>query len=368
MRNAYLADEVFTGTEWLQNHAVVVEDDTVSAVLPAAEIKDRVEWKEYTDGLLVPAFIDVQIYGAHKKLLAVYPESQSLQLLYDYCSRGGATLFLPTVATNHPDVFHRCIDAVRAYWAQGGKGVWGLHLEGPWINAEKRGAHAAEFIHTPTVEEAERLLNYGEGVIKMITLAPERCSKEVIRLILSRSIVVSAGHSNATYEEATKSFENGISVVTHLYNAMSPLQHRNPGLVGAVFNHPGVKASIIPDGHHVDWAAIQIAKKIMGDRLFVITDAVTETTEGYYHHQLEGDKYVSKGILSGSALTMHKAFYNLVNKLNIEVEEALRMCSLYPAQVLGCDNLYGKIAPGYAAQFIVLDNGLRLVDVITGQR
>jgi N-acetylglucosamine-6-phosphate deacetylase len=146
---------------------------------------------------------------------------------------------------------------------------------------------------------------------------------------------------------------------------MSALHHREPGLVGATLDHAAVKASIIPDGHHVDYAAIRLAKKIMKERLFAITDAVTETETGPYRHQLNVDKYECNGVLSGSALSMHQAFLNLVNEVGIEVDEALRMCSLYPAQVLRCDNRYGKIAPGYVGQFLLLNKQLQLVDVIT---
>jgi len=253
---------------------------------------------------------------------------------------------------------------VKSYWQQGGKGVYGLHLEGPWISKAKRGAHIEAFIHSPTVAEVEELLEYGKGIIKMITLAPEVCSEDVLKRIQEEGIIISAGHSSATYKEATQAFDKGISTATHLYNAMSALQHREPGMVGALFNHATTKCSVIPDGFHADFEAVKIAKKIMGSRLFAITDAVTETTTGPYQHQLEGDKYVCNGVLSGSALTMHKAFYNLVKKVNIEVDEALRMCSLYPAEVLGCDDTYGKIAPGYAAQFVILKNNLELEEVI----
>lgn len=175
----------------------------------------------------------MQIYGAHKKLLAVYPEPETLSQMQSYCYRGGAAQFLPTVATNNKEVVYKCIDAVSQYWQQGGKGVHGLHLEGPWINAEKRGAHIEKLIHPPVKEEVEDLLKHSKGIIKMITLAPEVCSDEIIQLILSYDIIISAGHSNAEYELAMQHFENGITTVTHLYNAMSPLHHRSPGLVGA---------------------------------------------------------------------------------------------------------------------------------------
>jgi len=145
---------------------------------------------------------------------------------------------------------------------------------------------------------------------------------------------------------------------------MSSLQHREPGLVGAALLHPQVRASIIADGYHVSFEAIKIAKQIMGRRLFAITDAVTETTEGHYPHELVGDKYECNGTLSGSALTQHQSLLNLVNKAGVELGEAIRMCSLYPAEVIGADEVYGRIAPGYTAQFVVLNHQLELTAVI----
>ncbi|MGB3088682.1 MAG: amidohydrolase family protein, partial [Chitinophagaceae bacterium] len=149
----------------------------------------------------------------------------------------------------------------------------------------------------------------------------------------------------------------------HLYNAMSPLQHRQPGLVGAAMDDATVMASIIPDGHHVDYAAIRIAKQVMKERLYVITDAVTETTKGHYQHQPVGDKYEADNILSGSALTMAKAVQNLVNFGAIGLGEALRMCSLYPARVLGSKEL-GKIDTGYNARMVVLDDQMEVKQLL----
>lgn len=364
-KTAYTADKIFTGDRWVKGKALLVQDGVIEKVVPVADVyKEADEVKHWDGAFMAPAFIDIQIYGAHEKLLAVHPTTDALQELQMYCEAGGATLCVPTVATNTLDVFHQSIDAVKAYWSDGGKGIYGLHLEGPWIHVEKRGAHIAEYIHAPELEEVKALLQYGKGVIKIITLAPEVCSDEVIQYIKSEGIIISAGHSNATYSQATAAFDNGITTATHLYNAMSSLQHRAPGMVGAVLNHPSVRCSVIPDGHHVDYAAIAIAKKNMGDRLFAITDAVTTTRSGPYPHQLAGDKYESAGILSGSALTMHKAFKNLVQQVNIPVKEALRMCSLYPAQVLGIEKKHGKLLPGYRAEAIVLSHQLDLLHVI----
>lgn len=364
MQNIYAAAKVFTGEALLEEQAIVVQDGIIQEILPVSACRQVT--RHYGDHIIAPAFIDAQVYGAAGKLFAVYRSAKTLERMHEVFSKEGTCLFQPTLATNTVEVFKECIDAVRAYQQHGRLGVHGLHLEGPWLNEVKRGAHVKEWIHSPSVEEVKDLLEYGRGIITMITIAPEVCSDTVIDLIRSYNVVISAGHSNATYEEAMQSFDRGIPTVTHLYNAMSALQHRAPGLVGAVFNHPSVRASIIPDGYHVDFAAIRIAKKIMRSRLFAITDAVTETGEGPYQHHLAGDKYECNGTLSGSALSMHGAFYNLVHKAGLPVEEAHRMCSLYPAQVLGVDHLYGKIVPQSAGQLVVLDKTLQLREVLNG--
>ena len=361
---AYAASRIFTGDAWLHNHIVLVDESKITAVIPSASLPPGVVVRHFPDAILVPAFIDLQIYGAYGKLLAVYPEPDSLYKLNDYCRSGGATYCQPTVATNEYEVFYKSIDAVKAYWEKGGQGILGLHIEGPWINAIRKGAHLESLIHSPSTDQAKKLLDYGKGVIKMITLAPEICSQEVIDLILSNGIVISAGHSNATYEEAMNSFTKGITAVTHLYNGMSSLQHRAPGLVGAAMDSKKVMASIIPDGHHVDYPAIRIAKEVMKERLFVITDAVTETNDGPYPHHFEGDKYVSNTILSGSALVMNKAVQNLVKHVGVELAEALRMCSLYPARVMGLEKQLGKIEKGFQAKMVLLNDRNDVVELI----
>ena len=362
LKKAYKADRLFTGENWLHDAVVVTQDGVIEEIL--LESSPDTSTENFPGCFLAPAFMDLQIYGAYKKLFAVYPDKDSLYKLKEYCNTGGAAYCVPTAATNTADVFYKCVDAIRDYWAEGGEGILGLHIEGPWINAVKRGAHIQSLIHSPTIKEVDELLIYGKNVIKIITLAPEVCSEDVIELIQSHDIVISAGHSNATFQEAAIGFKRGIRTVTHLYNAMSGLQHREPGLVGATFDDENVMASIIPDGHHVDYAAIRIAKKIKSDKLFVITDAVTETTEGHYQHYLAGDKYEAGGILSGSAITMAKALQNLVNHVGISLDEALRMCSLYPARVLNMDKRLGKIERSFQAKMVALDEKMQVVKLI----
>lgn len=363
---AFICSQIFDGDSIQYNKAVLLQDSKVQKLVAADAVPSHYTQHHLGDALLAPAYIDIQIYGAHKKLFATYPNLESLSLLNNYCSNGGAVLHLPTVATNSTQIVDDCIQAVRNYWASGGAGVYGLHLEGPWINPVRRGAHVEAFITIPTLHDAKELMRKGKDVIKMITLAPECCPPDVIHYLQDEGVIISAGHTNATFEEVTIAFDKGIGAITHLYNAMSPLQHRAPGVVGATFLHSQVKASVIPDGHHVSWEALHIAKQVMRDRLFCITDAVTETNDGPYQHQPAGDKYECSGTLSGSALTMHKCVTNLVQKATIGIEEALRMCSLYPAAVLGLQNERGKIATGYATHFVVINNNLQLQEIISG--
>ncbi len=355
------APRIFTGESWLEHHAIEVKNNIIQDIRPydPAENDPR-----YNHCFVAPAFIDVQLYGAKGKLLSAYPSTDALEKLNSWNLEGGTAWCLPTVATNSPEVMYSCIDAVRDYRAQGGRGMLGIHLEGPWLNPEKRGAHIASYIHPPSSEEVSSLLEYGKDVIRMVTLAPEICSGEVLRQLLAANIVVSAGHSNATYTEALQGFENGITTVTHLFNAMSPLQHREPGLAGATIDHPSVMASIIPDGEHVSYPALRIAKKAMGERLFVITDAVTDTDSGPYQHYFAGNKYEAGGILSGSSLTMARSVANLVTHASIDLAEALRMCSLYPARALRLEERFGRIVPGFEAALVVLNSALEVVEVL----
>ncbi len=339
----------------MSDQFVVVEDGIVTGIFPSATADIKPDFSGY---FLVPSFIDLQIYGANGKLFSMYPSPDTLQTMVAYCRVNGTSEIVVTVATNTEQVMLAAIDAVRAYWQSGGKGLIGLHLEGPWINSVRRGAHIESYIKRPEVESLKKMLSYGKDVIKIITLAPEICTDEVLSLIKSFNIVISAGHSNATYSEATASFSKGVTTVTHLFNAMSPFHHRDVGLAGAALAHPTVMSSIIADGIHVYYATLKIAKQVMGDRLFLITDAVTETTEGPYQHTYSDGRYLSAGTLSGSALTMLNAVKNCIHHCEIAEEEAFRMAALYPAKLMGLK--YGHITLHEKASFLLLDEDLAI--------
>ena len=348
MQTRISVQELFNGTNWISEAVVEITDGKITAIQ-----KEGYEHQGSVP-LMVPALIDLQIYGAYDKLLSEFPEADTIAKIYTYCLAGGAAYFQPTIATQTKEVIYKSVDAVKAYIASGGKGCIGLHIEGPWINKAKKGAHDEAVIHAPSLVEIQELLDYGKDYISMITLAPEVCDPAIILLIQNSGIVVSAGHTNASYEVATKYFNDGIKVATHLFNAMTGLQHRAPGVVGALFNHKRAMCSLVADGFHVDFAAIQIAKKMMGDRLFCITDAVTNTSTGLYQHALIGNKYESAGTLSGSALTQIKSINNLVTEVGLDLGEAVRMCSLYPASVMGKTGVTGKIEVNENADLLCL--------------
>ncbi len=359
MLHAYTNATIFNGYTFVGDHSVITNNGTIKAVVHATQLPEAITTIDCQNQLLVPALLDLQVYGAGDKLFSAYPTTEALQLLAYHNAQSGTAACLATIATQPMDVIEACIEAIKNHWQQGGKGILGMHLEGPFINTEKRGAHVKEWVVKPTVEAIKTLLQKADGVIKMVTLAPECVDEKIIQLFVENGVVVSIGHSNACFGEATNALNNGATSVTHLYNAMSPLHHREPGVVGAAIQHHSAMASIIPDGIHVHYEAVKIAKQIMGERLFFITDAVTKTTVGPYEHVLNTDHYdLPNGTLSGSALTMLSAVSNAVQHCNISLAEALRMASLYPAKVMGLQHQYGRIEAGYTSNFTLVDKDL----------
>ena len=368
MLNAYLNTTIFTGDIFLHEHAVLTENGRITGIVPVAAVPSHAQRVDLEGATLAPAFIDLQIYGGNDRLFPLHPDVTTLHAMYAYCRAGGAAYFMPTIPTMSFDSMLMAIEGVKAYWEQGGQGVLGLHLEGPFMNPEKKGAHLTQFIKSPTQQDIDWILQHGKGIVKMMTLAPECCDPLLVKQLQAAGILISAGHSNGTYEQCYQSFENGITTCTHLFNAMSPLQSRAPGFVGAVYDHPTVCASIVADGIHVDFNAVRISKKIMGPRLFLITDAVEEGLTGDYIYVKEPDRYVNaQGVLAGSRLTMLQAVINCITKVGIEPEEALRMACAYPASIAGLEQEIGSIATGRQASMIVLDNQWQLKQLITGQ-
>src|SRR5690606_15523329 len=274
--------------------------------------------------------------------------------------KSGTTSFMITVATNSMQLVDEVLRIMQDYRHPA---LLGLHLEGPYLNPEKRGAHPESYIRKPEEAEIRSLLARAGESLRMMTIAPERFDDDIIDLLLDHGILLSAGLSNASLEEAMHGFQKGVQAVTHFFNAMSPFHHRNPGLPGATFQSGTARASIIADGIHVDYQTLAISKRLLGDRLFLITDAVVAVDTGTYTHIFRGDRYtLPDGTLSGSALTMMQAVANCVRHAGIPLAEALRMATVYPASLIGAHDL-GRIAEGATANLVVFDDDYTIRNV-----
>lgn len=354
---AFINADIFTGDKIIRNRALLIHDDKIIGLKEKKSLPRDIETIDCKGDLLTPGFIDLQIYGDGNYLFSAKPGGKLLHKMADRLVRKGTTAIYITLATNSYDVFEDAMSVVLAFPHQAIKGV---HLEGPFINPEKRGAHILKYIKTPELKDVQRLVESANGTLKMMTIAPEQCSAEVIQYLLKSNVLLSAGHSNATFEQGKKGFELGIQTATHLFNAMSPFKHRNTGLPGAIFLNDRAMASIIADGIHVDFEALKIAKQLMGERLFYITDAVAATNIGPYKHIKSKNKFtLPDGTLSGSALTMLQSVKNGVIKAGISLEESLRMATIYPAKLAGFSK-EGRIAKGFKANLNCLSKDLKL--------
>jgi N-acetylglucosamine-6-phosphate deacetylase len=334
--------------------AVLIQNGTIIDVIDDSAIPADTDRHDLKGSYLAPGFIDLQIYGSGGLLFAGTPTVAALGRLESDLLNQGTTGVFATIGTNTNEIVETGIEAAKAYRKQAKGAFWGLHLEGPYLNPAKKGAHPEKFIKKATLAEVKGWIEQAEGEIKMITIAPELQDQEVIDYLHNAGVIISSGHSNATYAEGKAFLNKPIPAVTHLFNAMPQMHHREPGYIPAIFEERPY-TSIVADGNHVDWAMIRLAKRELGDKLFLITDAVTATTEGAYQHRLVGNKYVMPdGTLSGSSLTMLKAVKNCVKQVGINLAEAVNMASLYPAQ-LAKQTKKGKIEKRFDADLVVFN-------------
>lgn len=355
MITAYHNCIIVSGGSELKGQAVLIQGNTILDVIPESAIPTDASRVDLNGSFLAPGLMDVQIYGSGGMLFGGSPSVEALQQMEEDLLSQGTTGFYATVATNSDAIVKQAIEAAKAFRPHS-KGVFqGLHLEGPYLNAKRKGAHPAEYIKKATLAEVRAWVEDAAGELKIMTIAPELQDQEVIDYLEAQGVILSCGHSNATYEEASKFLTRPIHAATHLFNAMPPLHHREPGLAAAIFEQKPY-ASIIVDGIHVDFAMVRLAKKLLGDKLFFITDAVTEATEGVYQHVFKGDRYtMPDGTLSGSSLTMLKSVQKAVERAGIPLAEAVNMAALYPAELTRQSDLKGRVEKGHFADFVVFD-------------
>lgn len=308
---------------------------------------------------LAPGMIDIQLNGGYTKYFSLTPDLDTLEEMTEASLAFGTPFFYATLISSPISVVHRAIDVVREAM-QTNPYLLGMHLEGPFLNPQRKGAHNAAVLHSPTDEELSEILLRGQGVIKMMTIAPEMLTPEQIDQVQRSGVQVSLGHTEVSYEAATALFDRGVNIVTHLYNAMSPLTHRAPGLTGAALLHPEVYTPLILDGRHCHWAAARLAHQLKGERLILLTDAAVlgrrmqeMAWEGLHAILTPDGFYVNPdGNLAGSAISMGEAVLNAVEHLGVTPAEAMDMATGRVAKALGkWGEGLGQMAVGCRAVF-----------------
>ncbi|MEN1995494.1 MULTISPECIES: N-acetylglucosamine-6-phosphate deacetylase [Stenotrophomonas] len=375
LRNA----RILAGDDFRDDLALVIESGRITALVSDAApmLGQADEQVDLGGGWLLPGFIDAQVNGGGGVLFNNSPDVATLRTLAQAHRRFGTTGLLPTLISDDVQVMRAAIAATRQAISEGVPGVLGIHLEGPYIAPARKGTHDANKFRVPDAAEIALAASLDNGVT-LVTLAPERVPLESIRALVERGVVVAAGHTAASYEEARAGLEAGIRGFTHLYNAMSPLTGREPGAVGAALEDRDSWVGIIADGVHVHPASLRVAlaTKPRG-KVMLVTDAMPPVGAEDPSYELYGEVITAidgvvrnaAGSLAGSALDMATAVRNSVQLLGVSLAEAARMASTYPAQFLNLDDRYGHIAEGHHADLVLLDDALQVRSTwIAGQR
>ena len=367
--------KIYTGSEVLTEHAVIIENDQIHSIVPIELIPNNIEVMDLNGVNLSPGFIDLQLNGCGGVMFNDEITSKTMHIMHQANLKSGCTSFLPTLITSSDEDMRASVAVAREYQTKYKNHSLGLHLEGPYLNATKKGIHNVDFIRFSDDQMIDFICKNADIVAK-VTLAPELNDLSHITRLKAAGIVVSIGHTNATYTEARQGFEAGITFATHLFNAMTPMTGREPGVVGAIYDTPEVYAGIIADGFHVDYANLRIAHKIKGEKLVLVTDATAPAGAdiedfifvGKKVYYREGKCVDENGTLGGSALTMIEAVQNTVEHAGIALDEALRMATLYPATAMGVEDRLGRIRKGMVANLTIFDRDFKVkATVVNGQ-
>lgn len=371
---ALIAPQIFTGEEWLADHAVLIDRGRIVGLCPIADIPPGYEPYDGGGDVLAPGFVDLQVNGGGGVLFNEQTDAGGVARIAAAHRQFGTVALLPTLITDTHDRMSAAIHAVEEAIRHGVPGVIGVHLEGPFLSPERAGAHDPTLIRRPAIEDAEALTALSNGPT-LITLAPECVSDGFIEALVARGAIVSAGHTAAGYDRMVEGFRHGITGVTHLYNAMPAPRGRDPGPVGAAIDHHDAWCGIIADGHHVHSAMLRLAiqAKPKG-RVFLVTDAMPPVGAKETGFRLNGRPArltngvcrLRDGTMAGSGLDMATAVRNVVDMLRLPMDEALRMASLYPAAFIGMDDKLGRIAPGYRADLVLFSGEVEVVETWIG--
>lgn len=375
MAFALTGARVFDGEAFHDGLAVVVEGRCIADVLPDNTLETGVFRVALAGGILTPGFIDVQVNGGGGALLNESPSVDVVRTIATAHRRFGTTGMLPTVITDEPEIIRSAILAVREGREEGLANVLGIHIEGPFLDTARKGAHDAKYIRGLTQADIGMFAGAACGTV-MLTVAPNRLAATDIAKLASLGVLVSLGHSNATFEEAQGALSAGATSFTHLFNAMSQLTGREPGMVGAALVSGGHFMGLIADGHHVHDAALQLAFAAASyDRFMLVSDAMPPAADGPESFKLQGRTVrrvngrleLEDGTLAGSNLTMDAAVRYCTAKLSVPLASALQMASRNPARFLGRADL-GVVKSGALASLVHLDGQLNVLQTwVEGQ-
>lgn len=369
--------QVLTGETFLPAVRLAVDSGRIAALsAPAADDAPPDHRIDLGGGWLLPGFIDTQVNGGGGTLFNEEPTIAGIATIAQAHARFGTTAFLPTLITDTVEAIARAIDAVAGAIAAGVPGVMGIHMEGPFINPARKGIHAQSKIRKLDTAIVD-LLCRPRGFPVMLTLAPELASPDDIARLARAGVILSAGHSDATFEQASAAFDLGVRGVTHLFNAMPPLNHRTPGLAGAAMDDDRVWCGLIADGLHVAPSVIRLAVKAKGpERIMLVTDAMPPVGTGNGWFMLDGRRITvldnrctdQAGTLAGSNLDMASAVRNIIEYTGVDIASASRMASGSPAAFLGMAEERGTLAPDRHADFIVLGSDMQVAETWIGGR
>jgi N-acetylglucosamine-6-phosphate deacetylase len=367
MRSALLNGRVLTAQGLRADCAVLLDGARIEALVARDDprcLEGQVE--DLAGQILVPGFIDTQVNGGGDVLINDRPDAAAIDAIGAAHRQFGTTGFLPTLISDDLDVIANAIAAVRTAMATRIPGVLGIHIEGPFLSSARRGVHDAKHLRNLDSSIVPLLCSLGGGKT-LVTLAPEMTTPAVIAELTARGIIVAAGHSEATHAQTNQAIVHGLRGFTHLFNAMSPLTPREPGMVGAALCDDSTWCGIIVDGHHVHPATLEVALRCKRrDRFVLVTDAMPVVGSGKDSFELQGKTIRvvdgvcrdDNGTLAGTAIDMASAVRKCVSMLGLDLAEALRMASQYPAEYLGLGHELGRIAPGYRANLALLDEAL----------
>ncbi len=365
MRTAFINGKIFNGQAFLpENTSIVINDEIVEQIAPTFDVKDVDKVVDLEGNILAPGFFDIQVNGGGGVLFNDTPDVATIQKIGKAHREFGTCGFLPTLISDDLDVVKQAITAVDQAILDGVPGVLGIHIEGPFLSTDRKGVHNPEKFLNLEEQHLELLSSLKHGKT-LVTLAPENTTLDIVRKLADLGVTLSAGHTNAKYEDMKKALTAGVTGFTHLFNAMSPFVNREPGVVGAALEDQDSWCGIIVDGHHVSDTAFKIAMKCKPhEKFMLVTDAMptvgsasnTFNLQSKTIHVLDGACVDENGTLAGSALDMAQAVKNTVRKLDIPLPDALQMASLNPAKFMGLDKAIGTIAVGRPANLVVLNS------------